>query len=138
MNSSFRNLQICVYPAHSNAIGCGKVAFYADFMRFSGRYPLENRHKLGVRRPKSAPMAHFRAKSKALLQRSARLQLARMRDAVPVPRKPAITRAEQAVETRQTENRIEGPGPPDPSRHIQIDIGSRNQLAFRREQSYVG
>jgi hypothetical protein len=33
-----------VYPAHSNAISCGKVAFYADFMRFPVRYPL----KIGI------------------------------------------------------------------------------------------
>src|SRR5208282_5029214 len=51
MNSSFRNVQICVYPAHSNAPRCGKLAFYADFMRFPVRYPPENRHKMGVQRP---------------------------------------------------------------------------------------
>src|ERR1700692_683570 len=62
MNSSFRNLQVCVCPAHSNAPGCGKVAFYADFMRFPVRYPLENRHKIGVRQPKSAIIAQFEGK----------------------------------------------------------------------------
>src|ERR1700692_2933596 len=62
MNSSFRNLQVCVCPAHSNAPGCGKVAFYADFMRFPVRYLLENRHKIGVRQPKSAQIAQFEGK----------------------------------------------------------------------------
>src|ERR1700694_60932 len=62
MNSSFRNLQVCLYPAHSNAPSCGKVAFYADFMRFPVRYPRENRHKIEVRRPKSAKIAQFEGK----------------------------------------------------------------------------
>src|ERR1039458_2271518 len=70
--------------------------------------------------------------------RSARLQLARMRHAVPVPRKPPITRVDQPVEPRQTEHCIEGPSPPDPSRDMQINIGARNQLATSRKQPYVG
>src|SRR5208282_4248572 len=120
MNSSFRNLQICGYPAHSNALSCGKVALYADFMRFPIRYPPENRHKMEVRKPESAQMAQFAGikRSRHPLWSSTRLQLARMRDAVPVPRKPPVTRVHQPVEPWQTENRIEGPGPPDPSRHI--------------------
>ncbi len=61
-----------------------------------------------------------------------------MRDAVPVPRKPPITNVDQPVEPWQTENRIERPCPPDPSRHIQINIGSGNQLTTRRSQPYVG
>jgi hypothetical protein len=65
-------------------------------------------------------------------------QLARMRHAVPVPRKPPITHVDQPIEARQTEDRIEGPSPPDPSRHIQINIGSRYQLAISRQQPYVG
>src|SRR5438105_11639543 len=64
MNSSFGNLQVCLYPAHSNARSCGKVAFYADFMRFPVRYPLENRHKIGVRQPKSAQIAQFEGKKR--------------------------------------------------------------------------
>src|SRR5260370_1028992 len=62
MNSSFRNLQVCLYPAHSNALSCGKVAFYADFMRFPVRYPSGNRHKIGVRPPKNAEIARFEGK----------------------------------------------------------------------------
>src|ERR1700676_5584626 len=64
MNSSFRNLQVCLYPAHSNAPSCGKVAFYADFMRFPVGYPRENRHKIGVRRPKSPKIAPFEGKER--------------------------------------------------------------------------
>src|SRR5271155_2284111 len=45
MNSSFRNLLNGLYRANTNALGCGKVAFYADFMRFPQRYPAENGHK---------------------------------------------------------------------------------------------
>jgi len=69
---------------------------------------------------------------------SARLQPARMRDAVPVPRKPPIAHMDQPVEPGQTENRIERPRPPDPSRHIQINIRPRNQLTTNRQQPYVG
>src|SRR6266404_8062949 len=61
-----------------------------------------------------------------------------MRDAVPVACKPFIAHLDQPVEPWQAENRIEGPGPPDPSRHIQIDIGSGYQLTTSRQQSYVG
>src|SRR5450759_4960118 len=120
MTSSFRNLQICLYPPHSNALRCGKVAFYADFMRFPVRYPRENRHKMGVQQPKSAKMAQFAGRRRPChtCGNSARLQLAGMRDAVPVPRKPPVTHVDQPVEPWQTENRIEGPSPPDPSRHI--------------------
>jgi len=65
-------------------------------------------------------------------------QLASMRDAVPVACKPFIAHVDQPVEARQTENRIEGPSPPDPSRHIQINIGSRYQLTTSRQQPYIG
>ena len=68
----------------------------------------------------------------------ARPQFARVRHAVPVPREPPITHVDQPVEPWQAENRIEGPGPPDPSRHIQIHIGSRYQLTISRQQPYVG
>jgi hypothetical protein len=67
----------------------------------------------------------------------ARSQLARMRDTVSVPREPPITHVDQPIEPWQTENRIEGPCPPDPSRRIQINIGSRYQLTIRRQQPYV-
>ena len=69
---------------------------------------------------------------------SARPQPARMRDTVPVACKPFIADVDQPIEPRQTENRIEGPGPPDPSRHIQINIGSGYQLTISRQQPYVG
>ena len=69
---------------------------------------------------------------------SARLQAARMRDAVPVPCKPPVTLADHPVEPGQTENRIEGPSPPDPPRDIEINVGSRNHLAIGRQQPYVG
>jgi len=59
-------------------------------------------------------------------------------DVVAVPRKPPIPNVDQPVEPWQTENRIEGPRPPYLSRHIQINIGSGNQPAIRREQSNVG
>ena len=61
-----------------------------------------------------------------------------MRHAVPVPRKPPIAHVDQPIEPWQTENRIEGPGPPDPSRHIQINIGSRYQMTISRQHPYVG
>src|ERR1039457_3973472 len=71
-------------------------------------------------------------------QRSPWLQLARTRDAIPIARKPPITDPDQPVESRQTEDSIERPCPPDPPRHIEIHIGSGNQVASRRQQPYVG
>src|SRR5450755_372769 len=63
MNSSFRNLQICLYPAHTNAIGCGKVALCTDFMRFPLRYPLRNGQKIGCSASKRPKTADLRGKS---------------------------------------------------------------------------
>src|SRR5260221_538678 len=123
-------------------------------MRFPVWYPLENRHKIGVRQPKSAKIAQFEGKrgSSRLLPlrarpvshptldslQSARLQLACVRDAVPISRKPPVTHVDQPVEPGQTENCVERPRPPDSSHHTQINIGSRYQLTVGRQQPYIG
>jgi hypothetical protein len=81
-------------------------------------------------------MARFAGHNQA--QISPRLQFASMRYTVPVSRKPPITSVDQPVEPRQTEHGIERPRPPDPARHIQINIGSGNQWTTRPEQANIG
>ena len=69
---------------------------------------------------------------------SLRAQLAGVRNAIAIPRKPAITRMQQPVESWQTEYRIERPRPPDTPRDIEINVGAGNELAIGCQQSNVG
>ena len=51
-------------------------------------------------------------------------------NATPVGRKPPVSRPNKKIEPRETEQEPERPGPPNPARQLQVDIGTRVRLAL--------
>jgi hypothetical protein len=51
--------------------------------------------------------------------------------------KPSVSGPDQLVETGKAEEKAEGPGPPDPTRYIRIDVSAGVGLARSGQQSYV-
>ena len=59
------------------------------------------------------------------------------RDSVSIPIKPTIAPPKHPIKTRQTEDCVERPCPPNLSCHIEVCIGTRFQFPGAGQYSYV-